>query len=169
MLPLCPASGFLTALACCLPPSPATGQPNKAPCLLQKVGQGTVNTVPLNLPPSRRHQSHPPGGSVFTPKHKAAPPLTAAREQCLCKKSFCANTPKTAMAFCSCCFCHRHCSLVITSLAPALLSANPPIGTQESSAPQREGAKLAHKEKPPHIVQREKLHTRYVVILSVTP
>ena len=121
MLPLCPASGFLTALACCLPPSPATGQPNKAPCLLQKVGQGTVNTVPLNLPPSRRHQSHPPGGSVFTPKHKAAPPLTAAREQCLCKKSFCANTPKTAMAFCSCCFCHRHCSLVITSLAPALL------------------------------------------------
>ena len=55
------------------------------------------------------------------PKREAAHPPQQPVNKCLCTKSFCANTLKTAMAFCSYCFCHRHCSLVITSLAPVLL------------------------------------------------
>ena len=100
-------------------PQPRNWAAKQSSLSAPKGGAGDCKHWAFRPPSSRR--PHPPGGSVCTPKHKAAPPPTVASEECLYKKSFCANTLKTEMAFCSYCFCRRRCSLVITSPALALL------------------------------------------------
>ena len=102
-------------------PQPGNWATKQSSLSAPKGGAGDCKHCAFKSSPSHRRQSHPPRGSVFMPKHKAAHPPQQPVNKCLCTKSFCAHTLKTVMAFCSYCFCHRHCSLVITSLAPVLL------------------------------------------------